>query len=350
VKVSRERARFTDGVGVGDQDWRMTDDGARAGETMKRIPIYTSELYLEHDTGAHHPERRERLDSCLQALRADETLKDAIDWRQGRQATDEEIGRCHTKEHIQRVEAARGKAGGFDADTRFSERSVEAARRAAGSAVDAVERCWNGEISTAFSLARPPGHHATPDRAMGFCLYNSVAIAARHLRAIGCERVLIVDWDVHHGNGTQDIFWDDGSVFYYSLHQWPHYPGTGLSSEIGLRAGEGATLNRPLPAGYPAADHVELYRSDLISIAERFSPEFILLSAGFDSHRDDPLGDLLLDDDDFATLTRIATEVAPSGRIISVLEGGYDVDALARSVVRHVRTLHDAFSDDARRC
>jgi acetoin utilization deacetylase AcuC-like enzyme len=317
---------------------------------MQRMPIYTNDLYLAHDTGTHHPEHPERLRSCLRALRSDDALKDAIDWREGRAATDEEILRCHTKEHLERVESARGEAGGFDTDTRFSEHSVEAARWAAGSVVDAVERCWRGEIPTAFSLARPPGHHATPNRAMGFCLFNNVAIAARHLRALGCERVLIADWDVHHGNGTQDIFWEDASVFYYSLHQSPHYPGTGAASEIGIREGEGATLNRPLPARYPAAEFVELFRCDLTAIAESFSPEFIIISAGFDSHRDDPLGDLLLDDGDYATMTQIAADLVAPGHVIGVLEGGYNVDALAHSVVRHVRTLHAAFSDDARSC
>jgi len=305
----------------------------------ERLLVLSSEVFLEHDTGAGHPERALRLERVLAALRADESLRERIEWATPRAATDIEILRCHSREHLARIEAARGRSGRLDADTVHSPRSVEAARLAAGAAIEAAERCWNGTSRCALSLARPPGHHATPDRAMGFCFFNSAAIAARHVQALGCKRVLIVDWDVHHGNGTQEIFWDDASVFYYSLHQSPLYPGTGSASETGVGDGDGATLNRPLPAGYPRAEYRRLFERDIDEIARRFAPEFAIISAGFDSHRDDPLGSLLLEDDDFAELTRIVAARVPANRVAGVLEGGYDVDALARSVRAHAAAL-----------
>ena len=317
---------------------------------MSTLPVYTNDVYLEHDTGPGHPERPLRLESSLAALRSAPSLDERLAWRAGRDASDEEILRCHTQSHLDRVEAARGEDGAFDADTRHSQRSVEAARRAAGSICEAVERCYRDEDPGAFCLARPPGHHATPDRAMGFCLFNNIAIAARHLRALGCPRVLIVDWDVHHGNGTQDIFWQDDSVFLYSLHQSPHYPGTGAATEVGAADGEGTTLNRPLPPGFPADRFRALFEADLDEIHERFRPEFTLVSAGFDSHRDDPLGDLSLEEADFAWLTRQVTDRASAGRVVSTLEGGYNVAALATSIVAHVEVLADAFSGDQKRC
>ncbi len=307
------------------------------------IPIWYDPIYLEHDTGSTHPERPTRLDACLELLRGDSTDTPPIDWRTGESIDDLDILRCHTDAHLERIDRMRGRAGYLDADTVCSERSVDAARIAAGSLAEASALAWKGEIPTAFNLARPPGHHATPDRAMGFCLFNTVAIAARHVQSLGCERVLIVDWDVHHGNGTQDIFFDDGSVFFYSLHQSPHYPGTGAATEVGVGEGRGATLNRPLPAGYPAADFRDLFRRDLDQIFESFDPQFMIISAGFDSHEDDPLGDLRLTAADFAALTRDLAARVPAGRLVSSLEGGYNTDALSCSVIEHIRALRERF-------
>jgi acetoin utilization deacetylase AcuC-like enzyme len=235
--------------------------------------------------------------------------------------------------------ALAGREGAVDPDTIFSPETWDAALRAAGAALRAVDLVLDGAASAAFALARPPGHHATRDRAMGFCFLNSAAIAARHARRRGEERVLVIDWDVHHGNGTQDIFYDDPTVFYYSLHLYPHYPGTGSEEERGSGPGLGATRNRPLPLGYPAQRYREVFRRDLEEIAREFRPTMAVISAGFDSHRDDPLGGLMLEAEDFGVLTREVLDRLPAGRVVSVLEGGYNLGALAGSARSHLRAL-----------
>jgi acetoin utilization deacetylase AcuC-like enzyme len=231
-------------------------------------------------------------------------------------------------------------------DTSVSEASWDAAVRAAGLAVSGVEAVTSGRIGNAFCAVRPPGHHATADRGMGFCIFNNVAVAARHAQqACGIRRVLIVDWDVHHGNGTQDIFYEDGTVLFFSSHQWPLYPGTGRRSETGLGAGAGLTINCPLPAGAGRAEVLGAMREELEPAAERFEPELVLISAGFDARAGDPLGGFLLEDEDFAEMTRLVMGIAESyaqGRIVSLLEGGYGLAVLGGAVAAHVGALMEA--------
>jgi len=221
--------------------------------------------------------------------------------------------------------------------------SWDAAVGSAGTAIAAARAVARGELANAFVATRPPGHHATPERAMGFCLFNSVAVAARALQAEGhAQRVLIVDWDVHHGNGTQDTFLADPSVFFLSLHQWPHYPGSGAAEETGVGAGEGFTLNVPLPAGTPAAAYRDRFDQVLTDVEDRFAPDFVLVSAGFDCMAGDPLGDLLLEPADLHWMTRRVVELADracGGRVVALLEGGYAPPRLGAGAVAVVRGL-----------
>jgi acetoin utilization deacetylase AcuC-like enzyme len=228
-------------------------------------------------------------------------------------------------------------------DTAVSAASAEVARLAAGSLVALCREVARGNLGRGFAAVRPPGHHAERDRAMGFCLFNNVAIAARYLReweAVG--RVMVVDWDVHHGNGTQHLFEEDPTVFYFSVHQYPLYPGTGAADEIGRGAGRGATLNCPLPPGAGSEEFLGALERSLVPAARRFEPEFILVSAGFDAHARDPLASLEVSTEAFAEATRIVRRMADElarGRLVSVLEGGYDLDALAESARRHLEIL-----------
>lgn len=263
-------------------------------------------------------------------------------------ASDAELFQVHTPEHAAQVAAAvrktqqAGRRAALDPDTVVSAGSYEAAQYAAGAALAAVEAVSGGAARRAFVAVRPPGHHATANRAMGFCLFNNVAVAARHAQQLGFRRVLIVDWDVHHGNGTQEIFYADPSVFFFSVHQFPHYPGTGSRWECGTGEGEGYTLNVPLAAGTTAAEYRRAFETALTTILRRFHPDFVLISAGFDAHESDPLGDLNLTDDDFVHLTRLVTNVADTycaGRVVSVLEGGYNLTTLPQTVRAHVAAL-----------
>ncbi|HVR76566.1 MAG TPA: histone deacetylase [Planctomycetota bacterium] len=303
------------------------------------LAIFTDPLCREHDPGSH-PECPVRIDAIDAALRGS-TLAGRIVWRGAPPASDAAVLRCHDGAHLGVVKSIDGSRGALDPDTIYSPRTSRAAFAAAGCVLDAADACRRGDegITAAFCLVRPPGHHATPDRAMGFCFLNNVAMAARHLQSAGLERILIVDWDVHHGNGTQDIFYEDPSVFYYSLHLHPHYPGTGMESETGAGAGLGTTLNRPLPRGFPCAQYRDLFERDLDCIFQDFRPDFVLVSCGFDSHRLDPLGGLTLEDEDFHHLTRAIVTRAGQRRVVSALEGGYNLTALGPAAIAHAEAL-----------
>lgn len=315
---------------------------------MSTAIIYSDD-YLKHDTG-HHPERRERYRAVLNGLMADEDRWQSFVKLPPRPATDEELERCHTARSIARVHQACEQAMMFehvqlDADTVVSEQSDVAARLAAGGACRAVDAVVGGEAENVFVACRPPGHHATVGQAMGFCLYNNVAVAARYAQAIypaEIKRVLIVDFDVHHGNGTQDIFYDDPSVFYYSLHQFPWYPGTGDARERGVREGEGHTLNIPVHIGTSAGDYLQLFEQGLEMAMKTIAPDLVMISAGFDAHVADPLGQLVLTDDSYARMTRRLKEAARTsgkGRVVSCLEGGYNLQTMGETVRAHVAAL-----------
>jgi acetoin utilization deacetylase AcuC-like enzyme len=301
------------------------------------VALVTDPIFSKHDTGSH-PERRQRIEAIAAALKSDPELEARLSWSRPRPAEEKAILACHTRAHLEAMAALAGRQGALDPDTVFSPDTWEAARMAAGAAVCAVDLVLAG-AQAAFGLVRPPGHHATPARAMGFCFLNNAAIAARHAQARGRAKVLIIDWDVHHGNGTQDIFYDDPTVYYYSLHLDHHYPGTGAADETGKGPGRGTTRNRPLPRGYPAADYCRLFESDLAVISESFRPDFAVISAGFDSHRDDPLGGLTLLPPDYARLTRAVLARVPPNSVVSLLEGGYNLQALGASALSHVRAL-----------
>jgi acetoin utilization deacetylase AcuC-like enzyme len=289
----------------------------------------THPRYLDHDTGAGHPERPARLEAVWRGLEAAD-LPDALVRAEPVPASSVALERVHRPELIRAVEAACAAGDRIDADTVVSPASWDAARLAAGAGLTAVERLSAGEGDAAFCVVRPPGHHASATRAMGFCLFNNVAVTAAALAAAG-ERVLIVDYDAHHGNGTQAVFYDDARVAYVSLHQWPLYPGTGSADERGAGEAEGTNLNVPLPPG-ATGDVYRVAVDELVRpLADRFKPTWLLLSAGFDAHRRDPLTGLALAAGDYADLTRDLLTLAPPGRRLLFLEGGYDLDALADS-------------------
>ena len=294
----------------------------------------------EHHTGSRHPERADRFDAALGALDGLDLLR-----IEPRVAVEDEIALCHSLSYIKLVE--REVMSGFHelstGDTIISIRSLDAALRATGAVLNAVDAVMHGKAQNAFCIVRPPGHHATPVRGMGFCLFNSIAIAARYAQTkYKVDRVLIADWDVHHGNGTKDVFYTDCTVFFFRTHKHPWYPGTGAPEETGEGAGHGSTLNCPFPAGSGREEILGAFQEKLLPAAERFKPELVLISAGFDSREGDPLGNFLLTDTDFADLTRVMREIADKnadGRVVSVLEGGYSLTGLAAGVRAHVDAL-----------
>ncbi len=301
--------------------------------------IYTHPSAVLHDTPAGHPERADRMRAIMKVL-ASPHFK-GLHILEAPRGRDDDILRAHTHEHLQLINSRAPEQGHeyLDTDTVMSPDSLEAALRAVGAATSAVDAVFKGDAANAFCAMRPPGHHAESNRAMGFCLFNQAAIAALYARhTYGVQRVAVVDFDVHHGNGTQDIFWSDPNMFYGSTHQMPLYPGSGASSETGA----GNIFNAPLRAGDGGAEFKEAMQSVILPALDVFQPELVIISAGFDAHENDPLGSLQLTESDFAWATlklMEAAEIHAGSRVVSVLEGGYDLAGLAGSVAVHLQAL-----------
>lgn len=306
--------------------------------------LYYNPIFLEHDTGGH-PECAERLQQVVRHLKSVGLDRRCIrpSWKP---VSAKRLAEVHASDYTSRVKIFCEQGGGqLEQDTVTSARSYEAALLAAGAVCDAVRRVVRGEDLRAFCLVRPPGHHALANQAMGFCLLNHVALGARMaVRELDLERVLIVDWDVHHGNGTQAIFWEERQVGYFSIHRWPFYPGTGAADETGSGSGLGTTVNLPIRFGTSRNDYLRIFSGELGRFADAFQPQLVMISAGFDSHHADPIGSLGLETEDFQELTQAVLDVAQvhcGGKVVSVLEGGYNPDALAASVEIHLQKLQE---------
>jgi len=304
-----------------------------------RLGVVDDPAFDEHRAADSHPECPERSTAARAAM-----ARAAVDVRPVpvRPATHEELGRVHSPKYVEALERLSGQEGYLDSDTYLAPGSVRAAERAAGGAAALIDALLDGELDRAVALLRPPGHHARPAAAMGFCLINNVAVAAAHALRRGLTRVAIVDWDVHHGNGTQEMFFADPRVLYVSLHQWPFYPGTGATTEVGEGAGRGYTVNVPLSAGAGTAEYAAAFERVISPILESFAPELVLVSAGFDAHRADPLAGMLLEASTYAWMTGELTRAAERsahGRIALLLEGGYDLSALELSLAASVKAL-----------
>lgn len=304
--------------------------------------LYHDDRFLLHQTGSH-PECPQRLRAVHAKLEYSGLLKRCTQ-QTAVSAADDDILRVHPARHLSRIrEFADAGGGRIEVDTVMSPESADVAILAAGAAVDAVSKVVSGGDSTALCLVRPPGHHAVPDAPMGFCLLGNAAIAARTaVQRLGLDRVLVVDWDVHHGNGTQDVFYEDEQVGFFSAHRFPFYPGTGRKSETGRGSGLGTTFNLPLKFGISRLDYLSAFENMLTLAADSIKPDLIILSAGFDAHADDPVGSLGLETEDFSRLTELVLQVADThcgGRLVSILEGGYNIDRLADCVEVHLETL-----------
>jgi acetoin utilization deacetylase AcuC-like enzyme len=314
-----------------------------------KVAVLYDEAFLLHDTGVGHPERPERLEFVVNKIQLDQALSKHLYWPKVKLASNNVLQMVHQKDYIQLVENEIGQlklnevANLSTGDTVISPNTLNAAKLAAGAGVTGVDEIMNGKATAAFALVRPPGHHATATRGMGFCVYNNVAIAAKYVQKhYGVKRVLIVDFDVHHGNGTQEIFYEDDSVFYFSVHQSPLYPGTGNPLEIGKGKGVGFNLNVALEKGAGDQALLAAFEGQLKPAMKQFKPEFIIVSAGFDSHAGDLLGGLNYSDDGYVAIARILNEVAAhyaSGHLLYMLEGGYTLDNIANSVIAILKVL-----------
>lgn len=307
------------------------------------VILIHSERFAEHQTPPGHPERPERAE-VFDAI-ASRWRKKGVEVVAPRVATREQLARVHDGDYIRRISETTGRAAALDPDTYTSPDSYEIALLAAGAAIDAVERVLGGSHRAAVAMVRPPGHHAERDRAMGFCLFNNVAVAAAHGRALGAKKVAVVDFDVHHGNGTQHIFEADRHVLYVSTHQYPYYPGTGAAEEIGRGPGEGFTVNVPLEVGAVDDDYRAAFDRIVIPLLRQFEPDLVIASAGYDAHERDPLGGMRLTAGAFGAMTaelRAVAEECCRGRIVAVTEGGYDLEGLGTSLDASIAVLHDA--------
>ena len=302
-------------------------------------------IYQKHDTGPGHPETPMRYEVVMDALREDVHFWERLNEITPEKASKGLVLAAHSPQHYKRVENAFETGHDrLDADTVVSMKSFDASMFAAGGAIAGVDAVMKGEEKNAFVVVRPPGHHATGEHPMGFCLFNNVAVAARYAQNNykGVERVAVIDWDVHHGNGTQGIFYDDPSVYFFSMHQYPWYPGTGAKGETGFGRGLGATMNIPVKANTQAGEQTRMFEAALGDISKKFRPDLIFISAGFDAHLTDPLGQLKLEDKDFIAMTRSLKQWADEacgGRIVSCLEGGYNLETLGLTVKNHVAAL-----------
>jgi acetoin utilization deacetylase AcuC-like enzyme len=302
-------------------------------------------IYQKHDTGIGHPETSRRYEVVMNALKSDEDFWKSLTEITPEKASKGIIQAAHTPEHFKRIQGAfENGVEQLDVDTVISMQSFDASLYAAGGACRAVDAVMNKEAGNAFVAVRPPGHHATAEHAMGFCLFNNIAVATRYAQNKYKEikRVAIIDWDVHHGNGTQGIFFDDPSVFFFSTHQYPWYPGTGSRGEIGYGRGKGFTMNVPVKAQTPADLQKQMFENAIGDIRKSFEPDLIMISAGFDAHLTDSLGQLRLEDKDFVSMTKTVKQWADEtceGRIVSCLEGGYNLQTLGETVKNHVAEL-----------
>jgi acetoin utilization deacetylase AcuC-like enzyme len=307
--------------------------------------VFLHPIFGKHDTGPGHPESLQRYNLISAELEESDFFNRGVIKLEPEKASKGIVLSTHSKELFRKIETAVRNGFGFlDSDTVVSMHSLDAALYAAGAAINAVDAVITGEIDRAFVAARPPGHHATRERSMGFCLFNNAAIAANYARQKykEIERIAIIDWDVHHGNGTQGIFYEERDVFFFSVHQYPWYPGTGARGETGSGKGLGTTLNVPLKAFTPAAIHRSAFEAAISEIAGKIKPDLIIISAGFDAHISDPLGQLQLEDLDFQMFTKVVLQWAEEvciGRVISFLEGGYNLETLPKTVKSHIKAL-----------